>query len=111
MAPEHCYGFLFSNGPQIKNKATKNPCLHRYLPLLSCIKHAPNVVSCISETVRSPFYHCTYKNLLGASSMGVMHGPSCNEKCAKNTMIFINADLTSVLGQLNRYSQNLHRNN
>jgi len=51
------------------------------------------------------------ENLLGASSIGVMHGPSCSEKCAKNTMIFMNADLTSVLGQPNRYSQNLHRNN
>jgi hypothetical protein len=43
--------------------------------------------------------------------MGVMHTPSCREKCAKNTIIFMNADLTSVLGQPNRYSQNLHRNN
>jgi hypothetical protein len=51
------------------------------------------------------------ENLLGASSIGVMHGPSCSEKCAKNTIIFINADLTSVLGQPNRYSQNLQRNN
>lgn len=39
--------------------------------------------------------------------MGGGQGPSCSEKCAKNTMIFINAALTSALGQLSKYSQNL----
>lgn len=37
---------------------------------------------------------------------GAGDGPSFIEKCAKRTMILMNADLTSLLGQVNKYSQN-----
>lgn len=46
-------------------------------------------------------------NWLGALTIGGGQGPSCSEKWAKKTMIFIKTVLTSVLGQLSRYSQNL----
>lgn len=36
---------------------------------------------------------------------GEGHGPSCNEKCAINTISFANAPLTSALGHSKRYSE------
>lgn len=36
---------------------------------------------------------------------GDWHGPSCNEKCAINTISFANAPLTSALGHSRRYSE------
>lgn len=50
------------------------------------------------------------KILLGAFKLGGTHGPSKREICARNTKILRNAVRTSVLGQLNKYSQNLKMN-
>lgn len=52
--------------------------------------------------------HCKIKHtwLEGpGEAKGEGHGPSCNEKCAINTISFAKAPLTSALGHSNRYSE------
>lgn len=52
-------------------------------------------------------YTKVYEYLLDEFILVHIDGLSCNEKCARHTTILTNAVLTSLLGQLKRYSQNL----